>query len=132
MNNDYEKMRKQYADEARALWGDTDAFKESERRTAGYTADDWSVLHDSMDAILEGFAKLNERGVAPDHEKPRLQVRKLQQFISDHMYNCTDEILKGLGEMYVSDERFTKNIDKHGEGTAAYISACIKSYCADK
>lgn len=129
MNNDYEKMRKQYADEARALWGDTDAFKESERRTAGYTADDWSVLHDSMDAILEGFAKLNERGVAPDHEKPRLQVRKLQQFISDHMYNCTDEILKGLGEMYVADERFKKNIDRHGDGTAAYLSACIKSYC---
>ena len=129
MNNDYEKMRKQYADEARALWGDTDAFKESERRTAGYTADDWSAMHDSMDAILEGFAKLNERGVAPDHEKPRLQVRKLQQFISDHMYNCTDEILKGLGEMYVADERFIKNIDRHGDGTAAYLSACIKSYC---
>ncbi len=129
MNNDYEKMRKQYADEARALWGDTDAFKESERRAAGYTADDWSVLHDSMDAILAGFAKLNERGVAPDHEKPRLQVRKLQQFISDHMYNCTDEILKGLGEMYVADERFKKNIDRHGDGTAAYLSACIKSYC---
>ena len=129
MNNDYEKLRKQYADEARALWGDTDAFKESERRSAGYTADDWSVLHDSMDAILEGFAKLNERGVAPDHEKPRLQVRKLQQFISDHMYNCTDEILKGLGEMYVADERFKKNIDRHGDGTAAYLSACIKSYC---
>lgn len=129
MNNDYEKMRKQYADEARALWGDTDAFKESECRTAGYTADDWSAMHDSMDAILEGFAKLNERGVAPDHEKPRLQVRKLQQFISDHMYNCTDEILKGLGEMYVADERFKKNIDRHGDGTAAYLSACIKSYC---
>lgn len=129
MNNDYEKMRKQYADEARALWGDTDAFKESERRAAGYTADDWSAMHDSMDAILEGFAKLNERGVAPDHEKPRLQVRKLQQFISDHMYNCTDEILKGLGEMYVADERFKKNIDRHGDGTAAYLSACIKSYC---
>ena len=129
MNNDYEKLRKQYSDEARALWGDTDAFKESERRTAGYTADDWSAMHDSMDAILEGFAKLNERGVAPDHEKPRLQVRKLQQFISDHMYNCTDEILKGLGEMYVADERFKKNIDRHGDGTAAYLSACIKSYC---
>ena len=53
-------------------------------------------------------------------------------FIDQHMYHCTDEILAGLGELYVSDERFTKKIDKHGEGTAAYISACIQSYCADK
>ena len=129
MNNDYEKMRDQYAKEARLLWGDTEAFKESEHRAAGYTEEDLSAIRDGMDAILEGFAKLNARGVAPDHEKPRLQVRKLRQFISDHMYNCTDEILKELGEMYVADERFKKNIDRHGEGTAAYISACIKSCC---
>lgn len=129
MNNDYEKMRDQYADEALALWGDTDAFKESERRAAGYTDEDRNTIRDGMDAILEGFAKLNARGVAPDHEKPRLQVRKLQQFISDHMYNCTDEILKGLGELYIADARFKENIDRHGDGTAAYISACIKSYC---
>ena len=130
MNNDYEKMRDQYTEEVQMLWGDTDAYKESEQRAAGYTSEDWNRLHDGMVTILDGFAKLNARGVAPDHEKPRLQVRKLQQFISENMYNCTDEILAGLGEMYVADERFKKNIDKNGEGTAAYIAACIKSYLA--
>ena len=132
MSNDYKAMQDQYAEEAKQLWGDTEAYQENVRRMADYTQEDWNILRDGMDNIFEGFAKLNKRGVTPDHEKPRLLVRKLQMFIDQHMYHCTDEILAGLGELYVSDERFTKNIDKHGEGTAAYISACIKSYCADK
>ena len=125
-------MNEKYMNEARERWGDTAAYKECEQRTAHYTADDWSELSAGMDAIMEGFAKLNARGVAPDHEKPHLQVRKLQQYISERMYNCTDEILSGLGQMYVADDRFTKNIDQHGEGTAAYVSECIKCYCEQR
>ena len=125
MNNEYEK----YADEARKSWGDTEAYKEFEQRAARYTASDWEEFSAGMDAIMEGFAKLNARSVAPDHEKPHLQVRKLQQYISERMYPCSDEILAGLGQMYVADDRFKKNIDKHGEGTAVYVAECIKSYC---
>lgn len=130
MGNDFEQIKNQYANEALNRWGDTDAYKESVQRMAGYSEDDWRELSGGMDAILDGFAKLNARGVAADHQKPRLQVRKLQQFITERMYPCTDEILAELGQMYVTDERFTKNIDKHGEGTAAYIAECIKSYCS--
>ena len=130
MNNEYEKTRKQYADEARERWGDTAAYKESERRTANYTANDWSELRAGMDAIMAGFAELKAKGVAPDDERARFQVEKLKQFITERMYTCTDEILSGLGQMYVADERFTKNIDKHGAGTAAYTAGCIKSYCS--
>ena len=122
-------MSNLYMEEARERWGDTEAFKESEQRTANYTAADWEELAADLDVIMEGFGNLNARGVAPDHEKPRLLVRKLQQFITERMYTCTDEILLGLGQLYVTDERFTKNIDKHGEGTAAYINECIKVYC---
>ena len=125
-------MQDRYAEEAKKLWGDTEAYIENERRMADYTQEDWDTLRDGMENIIEGFAKLNARGVTPDHEKPRLQVRKLQMFIDTHMYHCTDEILLGLGELYVSDERFTNNIDKHGEGTAAYIAACIKSFIAER
>ena len=132
MNNDEKMMQDRYAEEAKRLWGDTEAYQENERRMADYTQDDWDRLREGMDAIFDGFAKLNARGVTPDHEKPRLLVRKLQMFIDTHMYHCTDEILAGLGELYVSDKRFSENIDKHGEGTAAYVAACIKSYCADK
>ena len=128
MNNEYEKTRKQYADEARERWGDTAAYKESDRRTANYTADDWSKLSAGMDAIMADFAELKASGVSPDDEHTHLQVEKLKQFITERMYTCTDEILSGLGQMYVADERFTKNIDNHGDGTAAYVSACVKSY----
>lgn len=130
MNNEYEKTRKQYADEARERWGDTEAYKESEQRTADYTANDWNDLSAVMDAIMAGFAELKAEGVAPDDERARLQVEKLKRFITERMYTCTDEILAGLGQMYVADERFTNNIDRHGEGTAAYTAKCIKSYCS--
>ena len=110
---------KQYADEARRRWGDTDAYKECERRTAGYTAADRRALSEGLDAIMEGFAALNKSGVAPDDVQAQLQVEKLKQFITERMYTCTDEILAGLGQMYTADERFSKNIDKHGSGTAA-------------
>lgn len=122
-------MNNQYAKEVRERWGETEAYKECERRTAKYTADDWNDLSAGMDAIMAGFAALKANGAAPDDEPARLQVEKLRQFITDRMYTCTDEILSGLGQMYVADDRFKKNIDKHGEGTAAYIGECIKSYC---
>lgn len=78
---------------------------------------------------MAGFAELKADGASPDSEQSRLQVEKLRQFITDNMYTCADEILAGLGQMYVADERFTKNIDKHVDGTAAYIGECINSYC---
>ena len=87
-------------------------------------------MSDGMDAIMAGFAELKANGVAPHDESARLQVERLKGFITERMYTCTDEILSGLGQMYVADERFTKNIDKHGEGAAAYVSECIKRYCA--
>lgn len=121
-------MNNPYAKEARERWGAAGAYKESEQRTANYTASDWSELRAGMDGIMAGFAELKNEGVAPDDARARLQVERLRQFITDRMYTCTVEILSGLGRMYVADERFTKNIDKHGEGTAAYVSECIKSY----
>ena len=123
-------MNHQYEKEARERWGDTEAYQESERRTANYTASDWNELSVGMDAIMAGFAKLKAEGVAPDDARARMQAEKLKQFITDRMYTCTDEILSGLGQMYVADARFTKNIDKHGEGTAEYVSAAVKAYCA--
>ncbi len=124
-------MNDRYTNEVRERWGDTAAYKESEKRTANYTAADWSELSSGMDAIMKGFAELKGNGVAPDDESARLQVEKLKEFITERMYTCTDEVLSGLGQMYVADDRFTKNIDKHDTGTAEYTAECIKSYCAN-
>ncbi|MBR1481413.1 MAG: MerR family transcriptional regulator [Ruminococcus sp.] len=122
-NNDYEALKSQYAEEAKQRWGNTYAYKEFEQRDT-----DFSKSAALLDAVFEEFAVLNRDGVLPDSEPAKVQVEKLQQCITDNFYTCTDDILKGLGQMYVADERFRKNIDKHGEGTAAYASACIHAY----
>lgn len=127
MDIDRVDLTERYADEARGRYGDTDAYKEYERRTADFRDEDRKVLSAGMDEIMRGFAELKTGGIDPFDEQALLQVEKLRQFITGHMYTCTDEILAGLGQMYVADERFTENIDKHGAGTAAYISECIEA-----
>ena len=112
-----------YTNEVRQRWGNTEAYKESLQRNA-----DTDKAVKALDAVLGGFAGLHRNGTAPDDEPAKIQVEKLRQCITDNFYTCTDEILAGLGEMYTADERFKNNIDKHGEGTAEFISACIRSY----
>ena len=122
-NNDYEALKNQYAEEVKQRWGNTDAYKESQKRNT-----DFSKSAALLDAVFEEFAELNRSGTSPNDEPAKKQEKKLQQCITDNLYTCTNEILAGLGQMYVADERFQKNIDRHGEGTAEYISECIKSY----
>ena len=121
--NEYEALKSQYAEEAKQRWGNTAAYKEFEQRHT-----DSSQAAAMLDAVFEEFAGLNRAGVSPDSEPAKITVEKLQQCITDNFYTCTDDILKGLGQMYVADDRFRMNIDKHGEGTAEFASACIKQY----
>ena len=65
----------------------------------------------------------------PDSEEAQSLAKKLQNYITENCYTCTNEILSGLGQMYVTDERFKDNIDKHGVGTAEFVSKVIKIYC---
>ena len=127
--NEYETARKQYADEAKHRWGDTDAYKESKQKTAGYSAGKWNDVNEGLDAVLAEFAVALKDGTTPESEAAQSLVRKLQQYITDNFYTCTDEILAGLGRMYVADDRFKTNIDKNGVGTAEFISDAIKIYC---
>ena len=124
MKNEYEDLKNKYAEEVKQRWGDTAAYRESEERGTNFVK-----AATLLDAVMESFAELDRSGAAPDSEPAKIMVEKLQQCITNNFYTCTDEILAGLGEMYVADERFRKNIDKHGEGTAEYISKCIKNYC---
>ena len=100
-------MNHLYENEARKRWGDTGAYKESERRTADYDLADWSELSAGMDAFMAGFAELKGSGAAPGDEPARLQVEQLKQFITDKMYTCTDEILSGLGQSPTNASRRT-------------------------
>ena len=111
-NNEYEDLKNKYAEEVRQRWGSTDAYKESQQRNT-----DFSQAASLLDAVFEEFAELDRSGISPDDEA------------ADNFYTCTNEILAGLGQMYAADVRFKNNIDKHGEGTAEFVSQCIKSYC---
>ena len=124
-NREFEK----YKAEATEKWGHTEAFKEHTKKTKSYDKNKWSTLTDGMNDILAEFAQCMKTGDAPDSSEPQALAHKLQGFITDNHYTCTKEILAGLGQMYVADERFKANIDKHAEGTAEYISQAIEAYC---
>ena len=128
-NNDYEVARKQYEAEAKERWGKTEAYKEHTEKTKDYSKDKWQSVTDGLDSIFGEFAKCMKSGNTPDSEVAKALVEKLQKHITDNFYTCTNEILTGLGQMYVCDERFTQNIDKHGVGTAEFVNKAIIEYC---
>jgi len=121
---------KNYETEARSLWGNTDAYREHEQKTKNYSKEKWAEANDGLIAIFAEFAALKNSGVTADSAEAQALVAKLQAHITENYYSCTDEILAGLGKMYVADERFKKNIDKCGEGTAEFASEAIEKALA--
>ncbi len=128
-NSEFLAKRNEYAKEAEEKWGNTDAYKESEEKTKGYDAQKWNDVNSAMNGIIAQFAQCKNDGFTPDSEEAQTLVKKWQDFITENHYNCTKEILFGLGEMYVADERFKANIDKHGNGTAQFMCDAIRIYC---
>ncbi len=118
-----------YKAEAQERWGNTDAYKEHAEKTKNYGKDKWSGLVEDMNLIFSEFALCMKDGADSDTEEVQALVKKLQNHITDNYYTCTKEILFGLGQMYVADERFKNNIDKHADGTAAFVSEAIAVYC---
>lgn len=128
-NNEYEKARKKYAAEVKQRWGSTDAYKESEQKTAEYSDDKRSEVNEGLNAVFAEFSAALNNGATPESETAQLLVKKLQTYITDNFYTCTPEILAGLGQMYAADERFKSNIDQNGIGTAEFVSEAIKINC---
>lgn len=116
-----------YAAEVKERWGGTDAYRESQARTARYTRGDFHTQRAEMESIFARFAAL--RSTSPAAPEVQALVGEWQRFITDHYYTCTKEILAGLGQMYVSDDRFRENLDRHGPGTADFMSRAITAYC---
>ena len=125
-------MNKEYRTEVFDCWGNTDAYREHEQKTKNYTKEKWAEVNDGLMAIFAEFAVCKNSGASADSDKAQAIVVKLQAHITANYYTCTDEILAGLGKMYVADERFKKNIDKYGEGTAEFASEGIRIYVEKK
>ena len=123
---------KNYETEARFRWGNTAAYREHEKKTKNYTKEKWADANDGLMAIFAEFAACKASGASADSAEAQALVAKLQAHITENYYTCTHEILAGLGKMYVADERFKKNIDKYGEGTAEFASEGIRIYVEKK
>ena len=118
-------MSKTYAEEAKERWGDTAAWREFEKRS--------DASKETGDRLMKLFARLGElKNLPPECDEAQAAVADVQRYITTHYYECTDEIFAGLGEMYVADERFRKNIDKAGgDGTAKFARAAIRVKCGN-
>ena len=125
-------MSNKFEIEARERYGNTAAYREHEQKTRNYTKEKWAEANDGLMAIFAEFAVCKKSGVSADSAEAQTLVAKLQAHITAHYYTCTDEILAGLGKMYVADERFKKNIDKYGDGTAEFAAEGIRIYVENK
>ena len=123
---------KNYETEVCSRWGSTDAYREHEQKTKNYTKEKWAEANDGLMAIFAEFAACKCGGASADSAEAQALAAKLQAHITANYYTCTDEILAGLGKMYVADERFKKNIDKYGEGTAEFAAEGIRIYVEKK
>ena len=121
-------MNRSYFTEIREHWGNTDDYREHEQKTKNYTKEKWAEANDGLMAIFAEFAECKNSCVSADSVEAQALVAKLQTHITANYYICTDEILSILGKMYVADERFKKNIDKYGEGTAEFAAEGIRIY----
>ena len=119
---------KNYENEARERWGNTDAYREHEQKTKNYSKEKWTEANDGLMAIFAEFATLKNSGVSANSAEAQALVAGLRAHITENYYTCTDEILAGLGKMYVADERFKNNIDKYSEGTAKFAADAIAAY----
>lgn len=127
---DYEEVKKhqeKYKEETEKRYGNSDAYKESQEKTSKYSKNDWENIMGEAGVIYEKLAKLMDKDTS-DKEVQEL-IGQWRNHISTNFYNCTIEIFRGLALMYVGDERFTKNIDKYGDGLAKFMSDAMNVYC---
>ncbi|MCI9315248.1 MAG: MerR family transcriptional regulator [Lachnospiraceae bacterium] len=118
----------EYAKQAKQRWGKTDAYKESVQKAAGRSKEEEKAVMENFMQIFADFGKLKDTD--PRSADARSQVKILQDYITEHFYQCTDEILDGLGQMYAAGGEFTENIDRAGgAGTAQFTAEAIRIYC---
>ncbi|MBR3973516.1 MAG: MerR family transcriptional regulator [Oscillospiraceae bacterium] len=118
----------EYAAQAKAKWGKTDAYREFEQKTRGQSREQ---LKSTGDGLMDIFAEFGAvRHLSPASGEAQALVKKLQSYITEHYYTCTPQILRGLGQMYIAGDSMTDNINAAGgEGTADFAHRAIEIYC---
>lgn len=116
-----------FKEEVKNKYGNTEAYKESVKKTSNYNKKDWEEINTDMNSIFNEIA--NKMDLGPDSKEVQELVERWRNHITKYHYNCTKEILGSLGQMYVYDERFKNNIDSIKEGLAEFLSKAIEVYC---
>lgn len=111
----------QYEDEVKERWGDTDAYKESARRTARYTKEDWKRFKAESEEIGNDLMAVFDCGLPPTDPEVLDVVERHRQQINEWFYDCSPEMHANLGRMYVADPRFTKTYEDMRPGLAQYV-----------
>ena len=122
------KKLDEYAERAKKEWGNTKEYAEFSEKESCRTKEDGKMIAGDFMKLFEEFGRL--RDLAADSAEVKTMVEKLQSFITEHYYHCSDDILFSLGQMYAADDEFRENIDKAGgDGTAEFVSRAIAAYC---
>ena len=124
------KKLEEYAAQARKSWGTTPEYKEFEQKNSGKTLAELKQTGDGLMALLAEFASMKDAD--PAAPEAQAQARRVQNYITEHYYNCTNQIFAQLGKMYGSGGEFTENIDRvGGPGTACFAAEAIRIYCSE-
>ncbi len=118
-----------YIAKAREYWGDTAAFKEFEEKNADRTSEENAGINTELMKIFAQFGGMKD--MDPASPKVQKQVKKLQDYITDKFYKCTNTILSSLGHAYSAEGEMNRNIDKAGgKGTGEFVDKAIQIYCS--
>ncbi|GHF32850.1 DNA-binding transcriptional MerR regulator [Deinococcus metalli] len=117
-----------YEPEVQERWGDTDAYRQSRARTARYTKADWEAVRAEMDAVTAAYVALLDAGTPPDSPAAQAVAARHHAHIDTRYYDAPPAMMRGLAQMWVQDERFTRTIDRARSGLAAYQSAAVTAW----
>lgn len=119
-----------HEEEARARWGNTDAYAESARRTERYTADDWRRIKAESNAVLASMAEHMAGGATPGDEPCMALAEQYRLHIDRWFYPCSHTAHASLADLYTADPRFAANLNKFGDGLAAFLADAIRANLA--
>ncbi len=124
-----DKVGGEWAEEAKARWGETDSYRESQRRSARYTKEDWVEMKSQSDAALRAYAEAMAGGLAPASSQAMQLAENNRLFISRWFYDCDHAMQRNLAEMYVTDERFRATYDSVAPGLAQFVHDAVIANC---
>lgn len=122
----------EYCRQAKERWGTTEAYRQYEEKSQGRSKEDEAAIANEVMELFVEFGKLMGMGEKPEGQKAQCQVKKLQAYFTEYFYDCTEEILSGLGKMYGGGGAFTESINRAaGEGCAQFAAKAIEAYCGE-